>query len=163
MRVESAIGKGTTFQLYFPAPIVAKPVTEKSTGSVVEVKGGDEVILLVEDEDTLLNVLEGLLKSKGYRVFSARDGFEAVELYEQHVNEIAVVVSDLGLPKMTGQDAFLRMKSVNPKVKVIFGTGYLDPELRTELLGLGARGFIAKPYGQDELLKRIRELIDIDN
>ena len=161
VRVDSEIGRGTTFHLYFPAPIHAVQPSEKTQGSLVDIPGGSECILVVEDEEPLLNVLSGLLKSKGYRVFMAHDGYEAVETYEQHHKEISVVVSDLGLPKMTGQDAFLRMKSVNPRVKVIFGTGYLDPELKTELLNLGAKGFLAKPYSQDDLLRRIRELIDI--
>jgi CheY-like chemotaxis protein len=162
VRVDSEIGRGTTFHLYFPAPIRFVQPVEKTQGSLVDIPGGSESILIVEDEEPLLNVLAGLLKSKGYRVYVAHDGFEAVETYEEHHNDIAVVVSDLGLPKMTGQDAFLRMKSVNPRVKVIFGTGYLDPELKTELLNLGAKGFLAKPYSQDELLKRIRDLIDSD-
>lgn len=162
VRVDSEIGRGTTFHLYFPAPIRSTQLVEKAQGSLVDIPGGNESILIVEDEEPLLNVLTGLLKSKGYRVYMAHDGYEAVETYEEHHNDIAVVVSDLGLPKMTGQDAFLRMKSVNPRVKVIFGTGYLDPELKTELLNLGAKGFLAKPYSQDELLKRIRDLIDFD-
>jgi two-component system cell cycle sensor histidine kinase/response regulator CckA len=162
VRVDTEIGRGTTFHLYFPAPLQSAHAVERAVGSLVDIPGGNESILIVEDEEPLLNILSGLLKSKGYRVFMARDGFEAVDAYEEHHNDIAVVVSDLGLPKMTGQDAFLRMKSLNPKVKVIFGTGYLDPELKTELLNLGARGFLSKPYSQDELLKRIRELIDYD-
>jgi PAS domain S-box-containing protein len=162
VRVDSEIGRGTTFHLYFPAPLQSAQPVETKQGSLVDIPGGTESILVVEDEEPLLNVLSGLLKSKGYRVFIAHDGFEAVETYEQHHNDIAVVVSDLGLPRMTGQDAFLRMKSVNPKVKVIFGTGYLDPDLKSELLNLGAKGFLAKPYSQDELLMRIRELIDLD-
>jgi len=160
VRVDSEIGRGTSFYLYFPAPVQSLQAAEISQGSLLEIPGGTESVLVVEDEEPLLNVLSGLLKSKGYRVYMARDGYEAIETYEEHHNDIAIVVSDLGLPKMTGQDAFLRMKSVNPRVKVIFGTGYLDPELKTELLSLGARGFLSKPYSQDELLKRIRELID---
>ena len=162
VRVVSEIGKGTTFYLYFPAHVRSTQIVEKGQRSLVDIPGGSESILIVEDEEPLLNVLSALLKSKGYRVFVAQDGYEAVSTYEEHYREIAVVVSDLGLPKMTGQDAFLRMKSVNPRIKVIFGTGYLDPELKTELLSMGARGFLSKPYSQDELLKRIRDLIDID-
>jgi CheY-like chemotaxis protein len=160
VRVDSEVGKGSTFHLYFPGPVRTVEPGEADHRPLVDVPGGSECILLVEDESTLLDVLSGLLKSKGYRVLVARDGYEAVSTYKDHKNEIAVVVSDLGLPKMTGQDAFMRMKSINPRVKVIFGTGYLDPELKTELLNLGARGFLSKPYSQAELLRRIRELID---
>ena len=162
VKVDSEIGKGTSFQLYFPVPLTSDKPAPRSEKSLVDIPGGTESILVVEDEEHLISVLAGLLKSKGYRVLLARDGYEAVETYERYQHEIAVVVSDLGLPKMTGQDAFMRMKSVNPNVKVIFGTGYLDPDLKTELLNLGAKDFMAKPYGQDELLKRIRELIDVD-
>ena len=161
VRVTSEIGKGTTFHLYFPAHVQYPRPIEKVQRSLVDIPGGSESILVVEDEEPMLNVLSGLLKSKGYKVYVARDGYEAVATYEQHYKEISVVVSDLGLPKMTGQDAFLRMKSVNPRIKVIFGTGYLDPELKTELLSMGAKGFLSKPYSQDELLRRIRDLIDL--
>ncbi|HTP14062.1 MAG TPA: ATP-binding protein, partial [Bacteroidota bacterium] len=160
IRVESEIGRGSTFHLYFPGPIHSPERGRMDQKPLLDVPGGQECILLVEDETTLLDVLAGMLKSKGYRVLVARDGYEAVETYRDHKDEIALVVSDLGLPKMTGQDAFMRMKSINPRVKVIFGTGYLDPELKSELLELGARGFMAKPYSQEELLRKIRELID---
>jgi CheY-like chemotaxis protein len=163
VRVESEVGKGSIFHLYFPGPIRSPKAGENEQRPLLDVPGGSECILVVEDEIALLDVLAGMLKSKGYRVLVARDGYEAVDTYRDHKSEIEVVVSDLGLPKMTGQDAFMRMKTMNPRVKVIFGTGYLDPDLKAELLSLGAKGFLAKPYSQEELLRRIRELIDCND
>ncbi|HEY4611840.1 MAG TPA: PAS domain S-box protein, partial [Bacteroidota bacterium] len=158
--VYSEVGRGTTFRLYFPNP----QVNPSQPGSRLEqsepVPGGSETILVVEDEDMLLELVKGTLEAKGYHVLSARDGVEAVDVYRQHHQTIAAVITDLGLPKLGGLESSLEMKTINPQIKVIFASGYLDPNIKTELQQAQAKGFIEKPYDPDEVLRRVRTVID---
>jgi PAS domain S-box-containing protein len=158
IEVESELGKLTTFTLYLPVAQRTHTLIEKEEQE--EIPGGSETLLVVEDEDSLLRLVKGLLQEKGYQVFTARDGVEAVETYLLHRNEIALVFADMGLPILGGWDAFLKMKELNPNVKVVFGSGYLDPNAKSELLKLGAKDFLQKPYTPDTILRRIREVLE---
>ena len=90
-------------------------------------KGGTETILLVEDEEILRDLVKSSIEENGYAVITAQDGVEAVNLFTQHKDRIALVLCDMGLPKLGGWDAFKIMKEILPKVKIIFASGYLDP------------------------------------
>ncbi len=114
----------------------------------------------MEDEVMLIELLQTFLEENGFRVFQARDGEEAVRIYERNRNEIDVVLSDMGLPKLGGWEAFQKMKEINPDVKSILASGYLDPVLRTEMIKAGAVDFIQKPYVPEIILERIRGIID---
>jgi CheY-like chemotaxis protein len=156
--VESVRGKGTSISLYFPVLPVeeiaspAKQVTEP-------IRGSGEMILLVEDEEMLLDLLQALLEESGYRVLTAKDGMEAVDIYKSHAEEISIVLSDMGLPKLGGWEAFRRMREVNPNVRCILASGYFDPDLRIEMIKEGAIDFIQKPYVPKVILAHINEAI----
>jgi len=157
----SVVGKGTTLFTYFPAArAVEQKVVEERKETYAIPSNGEETVLLVEDEPMILELLKEVLESGGYKVMTAQNGEEAVEMYTRSKEQIAVVLSDMGLPKLGGWEAFQRMKKVNPRVKAILASGYLDPHLRTEMIKGGARDFIQKPYVPDQILKRIREVID---
>jgi DNA-binding NarL/FixJ family response regulator len=93
-------------------------------------------------------------------VFSTKDGREAIEIYRQHKEEIALVLTDMGLPEMTGADEFKMLKEIEPNVKVVFASGFFNPDIKSELLQAGARGFLQKPYEANEILKTIRIVLD---
>jgi PAS domain S-box-containing protein len=156
----SKVNEGTTFQLYFPVVPTVEIRKVISTEGGERIPGGSETILFVEDEEMLLDLLNGLFTSKGYNVLTARDGIEAVEVYKQRGSEISLVLSDMGLPRMGGYEAFLAMKAINPKIKVILASGYLDPKLRSKLIEEGAKDFIQKPYEPDDILKKIHSVIN---
>ncbi len=126
-----------------------------------ETPGKGETVLLVEDEEQLRVLLEMFLEENGYRIITASDGETAVEIFRKHSNEIAVVLSDLGLPKLGGWEAFLQMKAINPRVKAILASGYFDPELKQEIIKSGAKHFVQKPYQPPDVLIKIRQLIDV--
>ncbi|MDD8017094.1 MAG: PAS domain S-box protein [Bacteroidota bacterium] len=158
--LESEEGKGTTFYLYFPFSAESEETTTIRKRSSEEIKGGTETILLVEDEEALIFLIQVLLESKGYRVLTVGDGIEAVEFYRQHKSEIDLVVTDIGLPRLTGDEVFLEMKKINPDLKLMLASGYLEPEKRSELLQSGAKDFVQKPYEPDEVLMKIRRVLD---
>lgn len=159
--VDSELGRGTTFKLFFPLqPTKAALIDTAELEDVTDIKGGSETILIVEDEEMLLSSLKSLFEEKGYKVYCASDGLQAVEIYQQHSSEIALVLADLGLPKLSGWDAFLKMKQVRKGVKMVLASGFIDPVVKNEKIELGARDIIEKPYKPGVILKRVREIID---
>ncbi|HTM08074.1 MAG TPA: response regulator [Verrucomicrobiae bacterium] len=163
VEVESEPGRGTTFYLYLPL----KPIDEKSTVAVhtvnlngIEERRGDETLLFVDDEERQVSLIQDFLRSRGYRVLVARDGVEAVEVHRRHKDEIAAVILDLGLPRLNGWEAFLRMKHDQPNVKTIFASGYIKAEIRSEMINQGVVGIIHKPYLPEELLAKVVETIN---
>ena len=157
--VESAVGSGTTFWLYLPVPIDIL-TTGEAVKSGEQVRGGTETILVVEDEDLLLDMIQILLETHGYTVLTARDGMEAVHVYSQHGDKIALVVSDLGLPKLSGENEIKKLKEINPAVKIILASGYYDPEIKATMEKAGVLGFLQKPYVIEDVLTKIRKALD---
>ncbi|MGD0036726.1 MAG: PAS domain S-box protein [Bacteroidota bacterium] len=158
--LKSEPGHGTTFRLFFPVPTTNKQTTASQQPTESFEIGGIETILFVEDEEMLVQMVSFLLESKGYNVLCARDGLEAVNIYQSHKQEIALVLTDMGLPVLTGSDEFKKLKKINPSVKVVFASGYFEPDVKSELLKDGANGFIQKPYEPDDVLRIIRKVLD---
>ena len=159
--VESEQGKGTAFRLYFSIHGGIKEEFKARKSKNEESRhGSSEAILVVEDEELLLNMVRALLEENGYKVFTALDGKEALAVYELHRNEIKLVLTDMGLPRLSGTEEFIQLKEINPDIKVILASGYLDAELKTEMLKAGARSFVQKPYVPDDVLRIIREVLD---
>ena len=154
--VRSEVGKGATFSLYFPvAPQEVVEAVDR-VDDETEIPRGNETILVVEDEELLRNLLKIVFEGKGYEVLTAQDGLEAVEIYAEHQHEVALVLADMGLPKLNGREAYKSMKAMNPDVKVIIASGYLSPHLRADLLQDGAKDFIQKPYIPTDVLRKAR-------
>ena len=165
VHVESEPNKGTTFCIYLPL----QHVPESTSGNGVRELGqktSAKTILLVEDEEMLRELGVTILEGEGYNVLAAKDGVEAVEMFEANCDDIGLVVCDLGLPRMGGRDAFMRMKEQKPSVRAIVASGYLEPNLRSEMLKAGVLDTIQKPYDFREMLQKIRAVIggvDVDD
>lgn len=158
--VTSEQGKGATLSLYFPIPESRYHSTMTEELRRPEAAGGSETILVVEDEEMMLELVQSLLESKGYRILTAQDGKAAVEIYKQHQDEIDLVLTDLGLPKLGGREACQQMRALNPKLNVIVATGYLDPAAKEQMIESGIEEFVQKPYHATELTTKVREILD---
>jgi PAS domain S-box-containing protein len=158
--VESTVGQGTTFRLYIPVPQEEKRTQEIKNTKVEELQRGSETILFVEDEELLREIVQSTLESNGYKVLLATNGREAVEIYKKQYKDIALVLSDMGLPKLAGIDVYAMLKEINPNVKIIFASGFISLETRSELFKEGAKGFIQKPYNVYEVLQMVREVLN---
>jgi CheY-like chemotaxis protein len=158
--VRSIPGKGTSFTVYLPIAERAPEIGQRVRKSIEEIPGGTETILVIEDEEMLRSLAKGILVSKGYKVLIAEDGMQGVEMYQSHQKEIAVVLSDVGLPLLSGQDVFRKIRAINPGAKIILASGYFDPETKSEMFKAGLKNFIQKPYMQNEVLQKVREAID---
>jgi PAS domain S-box-containing protein len=160
--IDSAVDHGTTMHIFLPISTFTKSVPHVKE-EFIRISGGDETILVVEDESTLRAYLKVLLEEKGYSVLQASDGSEGVELFSKHQGQIALVISDLGMPKLDGLSLLRKMKEMQPTVKVILTSGLVDPEQQSEILLAGARDFFPKPYNGREVLLRVREILDSVN
>ena len=158
--VTSRPGKGATFRIYLP--IEQTRLGPFEIKRQVDPKKEDEnilaeahTILFVEDEERQLELMRMLLERTGYRVLTATDGAEAVEIHRRHKDEIAVVVLDLGLPKLNGWNAFQKMKEIAPTLKAILATGYISPEIESAMAGGEFSAVISKPYRSEDILKAV--------
>ena len=158
VQVESETGAGTNFIIYLPV----KHAVEQSRGDQTKTGAGQNIpqtILLVEDEEMLRDLGVSILESEGFRVLAAKDGVDAVSIFDAHSDEIGLVVCDLGLPRLGGREAFLKMKEKKPSVRAIVASGYLEPTIRSEMLKAGVIDTIQKPYDFNDLLAKIRSVI----
>lgn len=157
--VASKIGSGTTFTVCIPALIETKPSDEIAAEKGESVSGGNEKILVVEDEPALREYLIDLLRAEGYNVISADDGEKAVSTFVDN-RDTKLVLSDVGLPKMGGIDVLETIKIISPKTHVILASGYLDQEERKRMEGKDVEAFIQKPYARKDLLLKIRTALN---
>ena len=155
--VESKKGQGSTFSVYLS---VSEKKYRKVVKTAVEITKGTETILLTDDEENILEVSQDILEAMGYRVFTAGDGNEAIEVYKKNRNDIDIVLLDIVMPNMGGGKAYDRMKEINPDIKVLLLSGYsIDGEAR-KILERGCNGFIQKPFDIKELSAKLREILD---
>jgi len=119
-----------------------------------------ETVLIVEDEENLRDLLRIMLEESGIKVLEAVDGIGAIEIFTTHKDEIGIVLTDLGLPRLGGWEAFLKMREMNPELKGILASGFFNPDVRTEIIKSGAKDFIQKPYNSEQIVAMIRNLLN---
>jgi len=158
--VDSEVGVGSTFHVYFPTQVIGEENAESERPSFDDVPGGTETILVVEDEEMLREMLTTVLLSRGYQVLTASDGIEALEIYSLRRESIHLVVADIGLPRLAGSEMFLRLKQNNPGIKVVLASGFLEPALKVEMMKAGAKEIIQKPYQPNDFLRSVRRALD---
>jgi PAS domain S-box-containing protein len=158
--LHSEAGSGTAFTLYFHAPNRGLNLSEEQQEEEPESRvTGSATVLLVEDEALVRDTLKVLFEERGYTVLTAGDGEEAVEVFARSQADIDVVLTDLGLPRKSGWDAFQAMRKLNPEVRAIFATGYVDPAVKADMMRAGAEHFVLKPYVPAQLFKQIEEVL----
>ena len=168
IELESEIGKGTKFDVFLPISARSLPEAEEtrtrraaapSAPAEKPRPGQPETVLVVEDEPLLLQSLRELIESEGYHVLTARNGVEALALYEQG-RGISVVFSDLGMPELGGWPTFVRLRKANPSAKIILVSGFADETERERMEAGGVQAFLSKPYKAEEVLRTIRRVLD---
>ena len=144
IKVYTEPGKGSSFKILLPA--TERPVESDNAGSTVDGWRGKGTVLLVDDEETVREVACEMLKALGFEVISAVDGREAVELYRVKGDRIDLVLMDLNMPNLNGEEAFHALRHMDPQVRVILSSGFSEQEVTRKFLGKGLAGFIQKPY-----------------
>jgi PAS domain S-box-containing protein len=155
---QSEPGRGTTFHVYFPALPSQYELELKSAET--QPPRGSETLLLVDDEDSLRDLGERVLSKAGYGVLTAANGIEARELFARQAEEISLVILDLIMPEMGGKECLKELLLINPHIRVLVVSGYSPEMSKQELLSLGIRGFLSKPFSVGELLRQVRKALD---
>ena len=158
IHVYSEPGKGTTFRIYFPALEV--PPDSKVDAAREVIHGGNETILLAEDNESVRHLAEQTLITYGYRVLTACDGEEAADIFLRHQKEIAIAVLDVVMPKMGGKQAYDGMVAMAPGLKVLFISGYSANAIHDSFVLHQGIPFLQKPFGPSDLARLVREVLD---
>ncbi len=160
--VYSELGRGTTFRVYLPATGEQRSAVDYTHPGLEERPRGDlELILVIDDEQSILEITKQTLEAYNYRVQTAENGAEAVGMFALHKNEIAVVITDMMMPVMEGPSLIAALHRIEPSLAIIASSGIEDSAGRIRGYP-GVTGFLRKPYSAGSLLRMLRQVIDRD-
>jgi PAS domain S-box-containing protein len=154
INVYSELHKGSQFALYLPALDMPGSVDAAALQTDLPV-GQGELILVVDDEESIREITRGTLETFGYSVVTAADGTEALAIYADRKNEIAVVLTDMVMPFMDGQATIRALQRMNPEVRIIAASGLTTGQRAGEAALEGVRIFLSKPYTAEKILKAL--------
>jgi PAS domain S-box-containing protein len=160
INVSSQPGKGTTFEVYLPAIDIPADLRTEQLENIDSPRGRGETVLLVDDESSILTLTSQTLQAFGYRVLTAADGAEAVAVYADHRDKIAIVLTDMMMPIMDGPTMIRALARLNPRIKIIAASGVGLSGGSTNGPGSGIEHFLMKPYTASTLLKALRMVLD---
>ncbi len=159
--VDSEPEQGTTFKVYWPI------MTTEGTKAVAEVPvlsaGGSEVILLAEDDQQIREITSRQLQEAGYTVIEAENGLDALEKAEKNQDGIDLLFTDAVMPLMGGKELSKKIKDIHPDIPILFASGYTDDGIHQDIINLDGNHFINKPYNIQQIMTRIRQLLDKKN
>jgi PAS domain S-box-containing protein len=159
INVYSEPGQGTIFKIYLPlSEEVASPTGERE--EAVPVKGGNETILVVEDDTALRDLTRMVLESFGYTVISAEDGEDATTKFMENKERISLVLLDMILPKKSGKEVSAAIRKASPRINILFTSGYTMDVFKSKEWTESGFDFIVKPSRPTELLQKVREILD---
>ena len=156
IRVESVPGQGTTFILLFPASEATIPLHTAAPEDWKPISG---TVLVVDDEAMVRDLACSALEAAGFRVLQARDGLEAVELFQAGLEPVDLVLLDMTMPRMGGAEAFRRIQALAPEVRILLTSGYTQSESMEDLADLPPDGFLQKPFRVRELVAKVRDIL----
>ncbi|MFA6147694.1 MAG: PAS domain S-box protein [bacterium] len=158
IHVSSDPGKGTTFEIRLPA-VDAEPAP-RAAAKEERARGGNETILLAEDDEPVRTLAERILKECGYRVLSARNGEEAIAVFRENAGGIRLAILDVMMPRKGGKEAFEVMRRTSPALKVIYTSGYTDDTVHDSFVLYTGVPFLQKPFGPGALARKVRDVLD---
>lgn len=159
MKVESEVGRGSTFR--FLLPCINAPAQELNNGhsTVISAWRSEGTILVVDDEESVRNVAARMLESFGFTVLTARDGREGVNVFCHHVREIRAVLLDMTMPNLNGEETLREIRQIRQDALVILMSGYSEQDATTRFIGKRLSGFIQKPFRMDDLRAKLRHVL----
>jgi CheY-like chemotaxis protein len=158
INVYSEPGRGTAFKVYLPASPGASPAQTRPPEAEVP-RGHGELILVVDDEESVRSLARQALLMFGYKVIPAGDGAEALELYKRHAAEVALVFTDMMMPVMDGPATIEALRQINPGLKVIAASGLNADARLANSRPESVTAFLSKPYTSEMLLKTVHETL----
>ena len=162
IRVHSTEGVGTRFEIVFPLVEAGEVIKENAAQLGPAIDGKGRVILVIDDDPSVLELLADVLTNSNFKVIVALTPQEGIDLYTKHQKSVAVVVLDYSMPGMDGKAAFEALININKEVKVLLCSGYAPEETAATFGDLLPAGFFQKPYKPSALLARLAEMISHD-
>jgi PAS domain S-box-containing protein len=159
IKVTSKPDEGTSFLVLFPV-IKKKLPSITPDGETTAQRNGSGIILVVDDEEIVRSLAERILVRAGFKVLLATDGLNGVNIFRQHANDIRLVLLDLTMPRMNGDEAFGEIKKIRNDVHIVLSSGYDEEEASERFAGKGLSGFIQKPYYPRVLTKKLFEILN---
>jgi PAS domain S-box-containing protein len=156
--VDSEPGRGARFDIYLPRIEGASP--DRDDAPTPEPRPGRETILLVEDQTEVRDLARDILHGSGYTVLEARNGAEALQLWDQHGGAVELILTDVVMPQMGGRELADRLLAARPGLRVLYMSGYTDDTLGREGVLDPARAYLPKPFSSASLLRRVRDVLD---
>jgi two-component system cell cycle sensor histidine kinase/response regulator CckA len=156
--VQSREGSGSTFTVYLPCVEESEHETAEEEYAP-DLTAGKGSVLVVEDNPQVQGMMIRALEESGYRVYSAKNGIDAVALYRKHGKLLNLVVLDMIMPQMGGRECFYRLKKINPEVKVLIVTGFTTDGSVEDFLEEGARGIMTKPFELQAFTETVQRII----
>lgn len=120
----------------------------------------DKTVLIIDDEELVIEICEMMLLRLGHRVFKANSGFEALNIFEDHKNQIDLVILDMYMPEMNGQQLVGELRQIDHRVKVLLSSGGLTDLEEKEIINRGFNGFIRKPYSMNSLSEKMVKILN---
>ncbi len=157
INVYSEKGLGSKFSIYLPAS--GKEAAESKPVEARLLKG-EETILIVDDEQVNIEAVKELLETLGYKILTAQSGKKAIEVYREYSKDIQLVILDMVMPEMNGRETLEKLMEIDGSVSVLLSSGYSINGEAKDIIELGCRGFLQKPFRVEELSQRIREVLD---
>jgi PAS domain S-box-containing protein len=161
IEIKSRLGIGTKFTVYFPQNGTYVDGEEKQSRKI-KVSDHSELILVVDDEPAVLSLAKRTLELAGHTVITATDGVECIKVYEENRDEISLVLLDLKMPNLSGEEAFREIKKINPDAIVVLSSGYSEDQAKDNFRGLGLSGFIQKPYHPIKLIELVEKILSTE-
>ncbi|MDK2973103.1 MAG: hypothetical protein PWP23_2858 [Candidatus Sumerlaeota bacterium] len=158
IKIYSEPGRGTTFKVLFPV-VEGSGARRLETPYPVDTWRGTGTILVVDDEVSVRTVTKLYLEKVGFKVLAAEDGVPGVETYRAHRDEIVLVVLDLTMPRMSGEECFRELRRIDKDIPVLLSSGYSESEVLQHFSGKGLSGFIQKPFKRHELVEKVRKAL----
>jgi len=155
--VQSELGRGTVFTIYFPR--VDEPSEALAAPASLAAVGGTETILLVEDEESVRQLVRETLESRGYHVLEAPNGQDALAVASSHPDTIHLIITDVVMPGMSGHELVQQLLPVRPGAKVLYLSGYAEDAFASPLPADGKKTFLQKPFTLQSLSRKVREVL----
>ncbi len=160
IKVYSEVNKGATIKVLLPCSNEAPaPVEASSEADSADAVSNSGTILVADDEDSVRTVAKMMLERAGFSVLTAADGAEAMDMFNQHTDDIAAVLLDMTMPKLSGEQVFRKMRHISPNVQVVLSSGYNEQDATNRFAGKGLAGFIQKPYDSQQLIAKFRSVL----
>jgi PAS domain S-box-containing protein len=160
VEVESAPGEGAAFFLYFPVARVVEPKTAISGAVQPQRAAARETVLLVEDEPSVRSLAETILSRQGYQVIAAESGIEALRIWKERAREIDIVLTDVIMPQMSGGELARQLRELNPRLRILFMSGYADDIIASYGVSAGEIQLLQKPFTPEALTRKLRDVLD---